>query len=193
MKAKDLILRILQARPNLPTTRLAKLCYLFDLACIELLGKQKTELPYKWDHYGPHCEEFERAVWDLEESGKIKIEPYRTAEQYDCYLHSAVDNTAPNLGEIESKILEYIISRFAEIPTDKLREFVYSTPPMVEAQHKRQRFQKLNMKSKEGISSTLLDPETAKMILSAREDIRNRKTSSLDAFLKKWENQKASA
>lgn len=193
MKARDLILRILQARSNLPTTRLAKLCYLFDLACVQLLGKQKTELPYEWRYYGPHCEEFERAVWDLKESGKIKIEAYLTSKQQECYLHSALDNKTPSLGETESKIFEYIISRFGEVPTEKLLEFVYSTPPMVEAQRKKQRFQKLNMKSKEGISARLLDPDTAKMVLAAHEDIRNRKTSSLDAFLKKWEHQEVSA
>jgi len=192
MKARDLILRILQVRPNLPTTRLAKLCYLFDLACVQLLGKQKTELPYEWRYYGPHCVELERAVWDLKEAGKIKIEVYRTEKQYDCYLHSAIDNKPPELSKTEAKILEYIILRFSEVSTEKLLEFVYSTPPMVEAQHKKQQFHKLNMKSKEGISARLLDPDTAKMVLAAREDIKNRKTSSLDTFLKKWEHQKVS-
>ena len=140
MKAKDLILRILQTK-TLPTTRLAKLCYIFDLASIQLQGQQKSDLPYKWWDHGPYCQEFARAVWELEEEGKIKREPYKTrTDNYDCILHLALDKKRPRLSKTDAELLDYVIDRFSRVDLNDLEKFVYSTPPMVEAQKKRHKY-----------------------------------------------------
>jgi hypothetical protein len=174
MKAKELILRILQLKPNLSTTKLAKLCYLFDLGWTQLHGEQKTELPYQWWHYGPYSKEFERAIWELEATGRIQETAFKTThKQYDCILHSAVDTKPPHLGKEEEQLLQFILDKFADWDLQRLLKFVYSTPPMLEAKAKNQQFRRLNMKSRpaRGLKT---DPETARMILESELTDRSR-------------------
>jgi uncharacterized protein YwgA len=191
MKAKELILRILQIKPNLSTTRLAKLCYLFDLAWVQLHGKQKTEIGYEWWQYGPYSQDFESAVWELEESQKIQKLPYKTTiDKHDCMLHSAVDTKHHPIGKEEEQVLQYILQRYSGWELSKLLQFVYATAPMKEAQKKKARFKPLNMQSCEGIGEDTDQTEVAQMIL--RSELTDRREYvPASAFLRRLESRTA--
>ena len=55
---------------------------------------------------------------------------------------------------------------------------------MVEAQKKKQKFHKLNMKSKVGLSTSLVDKKLVEMELNSRDDFTNHRKVSLATFLK---------
>lgn len=94
MDAKDVILRIVQLKPRLGRTQLVKLVYLFDLAHVQLTGRPATDLPYQWRYYGPHCEEFDRAEWELQREKKIAVEWVLTAQGREFYPHVCSDKAS---------------------------------------------------------------------------------------------------
>ncbi len=190
MHSKDIILRIIQSRHNLPRTNVAKLAYLFDLACIQILGKPKTDFPYQWYYYGPYCKEIDRVLWDLTNEKKIKIEYYRTAKNRDCFLHSPMQSTPPRLSETEDKILKYIIKKFGSYTTENLQEFIYSTPPMVEAKKKNRRFKRLNLKSSEGVPAAFYDHEAMMMLINSELSSKKKYIPAEDVWRKLNERKK---
>jgi hypothetical protein len=186
MDAKNLILAILHRKPNISSFRLAKLCYLYDLACIQTRGKACTDLPYIWHLHGPYCDDFEKANIELQEAGKLEIAHVVTKE-YDCNLHTATTPKAPKLGELEDELLDFIVNRFAGMSAKQLEDFVYSTPPMVKAQKSRVRFHPLDMHEKGKAPAAFFDQKT---VLSL---VRSYKTpkSKYVPWEKVWEKIKA--
>ncbi len=190
MKAKTLLLRIIQKKPSLTRFHVAKLAYLFDLAYVQLTGEPSTDIPYEWNWYGPYSKEIDKRLWDLHNQKKIKISPYKTSTNHDCFLHLPIDKTRPRIKAEAERILDYIINKYGDMTTDQLKEFVYNTPPMKEAQKKDMRFEELDLRSHTGIPESLYDTDTARMILDSEMTDR-RKYASLKVFLKKFQSQPA--
>ncbi len=72
---------------------------------------------------------------------------------------------------------------------EELRKFVYSTPPMIEAQKYNKKFERLNMNSKENKNKGIIpDTETARMILNAEKIDKNSYIPS-DEVLEKFESE----
>jgi len=189
MISKDVILRIIQMKPNLTTFHLMKMAYLFDLAFVQLSGDVRTNFPYRWHYYGPYCEEIEKTAWDLEIEKKIEIKHHVTKKGHECYLYKPLERKRPDLSEIEEKVLKYIINKYAKLDTERLKEFVYSTPPMHAALKKNERFKKLNMKIIPEPYKDFYDQETVKMILDSESSIRKGKTVSIDEVWSKLEEK----
>jgi uncharacterized phage-associated protein len=190
MKAEDAILRILQIRPNLTTFHLAKLSYLFDLACVQVYGHQCTDLPYKWWDFGPYCQEFDAASKSLREREAISIEYYRTMSGNDAFIHSAVETNPPvDFTAKEENILRAVVERFAGFSTKKLRDFVYKTPPMLEAQAKDGKYESLNMTAGDSLPAHLMDRDVAGMLSTA--DQKRDMAIPLDAFFEELDQVSA--
>lgn len=170
MKRSDLVLRILQLAPKISRTRLAKLAYLFDLACVQLYGKQASDIPYKWHKHGPYCDEIEEATWDLQERKLISVEAHQTQEGNDCFLHYALTDRSPRIDKELDALLVSVVKRFAGRPLKDLLRFVYDTPPMKQAQSG-PRFRALDMTAK-GDPGDLLDPKVARMLLESERTPR---------------------
>ena len=171
-------------KPKLPTFNIAKLVYLFDLACVQILGSKATKFPYKWHLHGPYCKEIEDAIWELKDEKKIDIIPYTTKKNYDCQLHVPVEEYSPEIGKPENEILKYIMKNYKSLNYEELKDFVYNTPPMQEAKKKNKRFEPLNLKVKSDIPKHLLNKETLNMILNSEISIREKR---LIPFEKAWE------
>jgi hypothetical protein len=147
------------------------LCYLYDLACLQATGKACTDLRYIWHLHGPYCDDFERANFELQDAGKMKIEHVVT-EKYDCNLHSATTTRPPKLGEVEDGLLDIVVNRFGSMPMKKLEEFVYSTPPMLKAQKNRVRFQPLDMREKGNFPGGFFDRKAVIAIVQSNHTPR---------------------
>ncbi len=186
METKNLILAILHRSPKISTFRLAKLCYLYDLACIQAKGKTCTSLPYIWHLHGPFCDDFERANLELQDEGKLKIEHVVT-KGYECNIHTAMTMKPPRLGDLEEELLDFIVSRFSKMPAKQLEDFVYSTPPMVKAQKNRIRFKPLDMHERGSASAAFFDQKTVISILRSHRTPR----SNYVPWEKTWEKIKS--
>ena len=166
-KTKRIILKFLQETKSLTKFQLVKLVYIYDLACKQLEITSDTKLPFIWHHYGPYCEEIEKAILDLEIANKIEVEEIITNSGYPCFIHKAKTDRSPKLKNIENKVIRYIIKHYARLSYKELKDFVYHTAPMVKAQ-KRERFIKLNMNLKPELQEGVQDsPEIARVILEA--------------------------
>lgn len=174
MEAKNLILAILHRRPKLSTFHLAKLCYLYDLACVQATGKACTDLPYIWHLHGPYCNDFEKANLELQEAGKLNIEHVVTREGNDCYLHSAITPKPPKLGGLEDELLDFVVARFAGMSTKELGDFVYSTPPMVKAQKRKVRFLPLEMSEKGKAPAEFFDQKTVLALMRSYKNAKSK-------------------
>jgi len=172
MKANDIILRIIQLRPSLTTFHVAKLAYLFDLACVQLFGEPRSGIHYKWWHYGPYGEDIDRAIGDLENKGKIKVEDYTTMKMRNSRLHSAVSSRKPKLTSDEEQLIEHVVKRFGFMTTAELKNFVYSTPPMIDAQKKHAKYDSLNLYYRGDVPDAFFNTETVRALLG-----RERKSS----------------
>lgn len=190
MNSKDIVLRIIQLGQSLPTFHVAKLAYLFDLACVQMYGEPKTDLPFKWHMYGPYCEELETVTWELLQEKKIRIDHIKTYRGYDCVLHYPVAKKPPYIEEKAGIILEYIVKHFSKLSTEDLTEFAYSTPPMIEAQQKKQKFKLLDMKNTKGIPEGLLDPDVIQMLIESDGNFEN--AISANEFFKELTTKTAS-
>ncbi len=139
------------------------------MGCVQVFGKIKTGLPYQWWHYGPFCKEFEEAVWDLVNEGRIEVRHHKTQRSHDCYIHTPVESKQPKLSSAESKLLEYIVNKFADLSYEELKKFVYATPPMLVAKKKKRRFQRLDMHEKSGVPDSMFRKETIEMLLASEK------------------------
>jgi uncharacterized phage-associated protein len=169
MDGKDLLLRIIQARPNVTATQLAKFAYLFDLTCVYLLGKQASDIQYRWWRHGPYTPQIEELTWELEVEGRIQVRPYKTQSNHDCRLHEAVDTTTPRLQDTYEAVLALVMKRYSKLSSKQLVDVVYKTPPMIEAQRKEARMEPLKMDSLEATPELLKDRKAYEMILRSHK------------------------
>jgi len=174
VKAQDIILRILQLRGSLPTFHIAKLAYLFDLACVQLFGEPRSGIHYRWWHYGPWGEDVDRAIGALDDAGEIKIRDHLTASQRMCHLHTATTERRPKLTKDEESILKYVVKRFGSMSTERLKDFVYSTPPMADAQRRGALYESLNLYERSGTPAAYYDPAILCAVLQKRPTKRLR-------------------
>jgi hypothetical protein len=167
MMGKDLLLRIIQESPDLPTFHIAKLAYLFDLLCVHALGSMQSDIEYRWWNFGPYSPDLERKLWDLEREGKIRTFSYKTSKNRDCRLHSPIEATKPRFSPDQETVLDYVIRRFSGMKTEELKELVYATPPMLEAQKADARMDLLHMDSRENLPEILQDASTTRMAIAS--------------------------
>lgn len=171
MDARDIILRIVQLKPRLGRTQLMKLVYLFDLAHVQLTGQPSTGLSYQWRYFGPHCEEFDHAEWDLLREGKITLEVVRTSLGRDFMPHIALVKERPTLPSHAEKILQYLVDHYGHLNTQELCDFVYRTPPMLEAKARNNQFgEPLDLRTREGAPPELYDHQVVEGILNADDE-----------------------
>jgi hypothetical protein len=184
MRSEDIVLRIIQKKPNITPTRLAKILYLIDLSFVQLTGKRKTQFPYLWHWHGPYCREIDDSLWELLDEGKISRSTFKPSEDIECTLHESLTDESPQLSETEESVVKYIIKKYANLPFKELLDFVYATPPMQDAQKKQKRFVRLNLKSQTGLPKIIPNKETARMILNS--ELKDKKHKSID-FEKTWQ------
>ncbi len=169
MDSKVLLLRIIQERPSVTSTHLAKLAYLFDLTCVYVLGKQASDIQYLWWQYGPYTPLIEKFIWELEEEGRIRVKPYKTRSNHDCRLHEALDTAVPRFQKAQETVLQMVLKRYSRMTYDQLISAVYKTPPMLEAKKRDAKMEPLKMDSQEGMPDVLKDVEAQKMILRSHK------------------------
>jgi hypothetical protein len=187
MHSRDVLLRLIQIKPNLPKTNLIKLLYLFDLALVQLTGKQKTTFPYRRHYYGPYCEEIGEAIGDLKNQGRIDIKYYLTKKGYECSSHTPIDRERPNISETEEKVLRFIIKKYAKFDTKELLDFVYQTPPMRYAKEHDQEGKILNLKVNNENEKIYYMSEIASMILESNNSSVKSKITDIDTLFEKLE------
>lgn len=185
MSNEDILLRLIQLKPNLTKTRLMKLMYLFDLAFIQLSGKQKTTFKYKWWKHGPYCHDIEETIIDLQVDDKIDTKQHLTKEGHDCLLYVPLKKQIHKLSEPEEKVLHYIVKQYANRNFNDLLNFVYDTPPMKEARKNKARGRSLNLHTTTKQTAAFYIPEIAKMILESEFNLNQGKRISLDKVLQK--------
>jgi hypothetical protein len=185
IKLKNVIIKILQEAGTLTKFHLVKLVYLYDLAHVQLFGKSGTCLPYIWHQQGPYCDELEAGIWDLETDNLIKVNNHTTRAGYECFIHVSITKEEPKLKKTDKKIIAYIVDKYANLKYMELRDFVYSTPPMIEAK-KGERFERIKMETKSNTTKQLYDKETVEMILES-EKIDRSEYIPLDEAMKEFE------
>ncbi|MFM2357355.1 MAG: hypothetical protein RJA61_92 [Candidatus Parcubacteria bacterium] len=113
-------------------TKLAKLLYLADFAWFYERLESMSGMQYKKFPYGPVPDAFFRALSELEESGKIKIDKEREGEK-EMYLISETESNKnekiANVSVEEQKLMEKIADKWKDKNTQAIVNFTHNQLP----------------------------------------------------------------
>ena len=185
METEDLVLRIIQARPGIPKTIVFKLCYLFDLACVELSGSQRSSSRYIRYNCGPYSDTIQQALTNLEKSNKIEIKDHVTLKGNSSFLHNPVVTTKPEFPRGDEEILSYVMDRFGRLNTEQIEEFVYRTAPMKATKAKPWQRKPLDLEAGRAGYSESERREIARMALKSWADFKAGRVMSSEDLLAK--------
>ncbi len=192
MYPKSLLLRIIQEKPQITTYRIAKLAYLFDLACVQVYSQPKSKIPFNWGLYGPYCLDIEKIIGELEDEGKITREhAIITGGKHkgqECVVHSAIENQKTLFSDLDEQIFSYVIKKYSNLSFDELNNFVYATPPMKKAQEKGKRFRQLDLKEKTGMPDVFFDSSFVRKVLNTHTKKTEEKLIPLEEVWNKVKN-----
>jgi len=116
-------------KDELSNARVTKMVYLADWRSAITRGKQMTEVPWVFHHYGPF-------VYDILDTAKEDpaFEVVPTHNMYGApkdLLKVAHDATYLSVGEDEKDILNFVIDSSADKNWDEFIRLVYSTYPIL--------------------------------------------------------------
>jgi transcriptional regulator with XRE-family HTH domain len=136
MKYKQMILSYLRANIStdgkVPKTKLAKLLYLADFAWFYENLQSMSGMPYRKITYGPVPDGFFRALDELQEEGKIKIEKKESDEKTSFLVSEVASNKNEKLSTIskeEAILIKKIALKWKDKKTSEIVNFTHNQLP----------------------------------------------------------------
>ncbi len=143
----NLILFFLSENPGAGRTQIIKFLYLSDLEYRQYQGEPITDLEYIWGDHGPFDPRVYVVLDQMKADGTISEEPYANAFGKPAYRYkSEISPKSDGLHRAELRIAESVAKQVRDTPLrNLLDEVVYQTMPMLDAQDRDARGQKLRM------------------------------------------------
>jgi len=133
-KYKEMILVYLRVASStsdgkIPKTKLAKLLYLADFACFYEKMQSMSGMQYRRIQYGPVPDLYFRALDELEESGKINIDPSKDGLILIGEGEGAKRRQLNKLSKEEKQLIEQIAKKWRNKRTKEIVDFTHEQLP----------------------------------------------------------------
>ena len=135
---KDLVALVISEYPkpeDLTRARLEKLIYLADVEWAWRYGDKLTDIDWIYNDYGPFVHACDPPTGELEGEGSVKIHYDQTVFGNDKRWHQWI-GSEKEVGGVtpeEINVIRSVIKETWRFQFGRFVEYVYSTPPMVQA------------------------------------------------------------